>query len=195
MLLFESFMNCIENNAKNLYCKSCKKDTNKCEKCEVKSRIEKIRKKYSEEPCLKEDDYSKDDEEECYLFEKIDDLSIIKKYELDKHWKDLKDVLDDCVKYSMTREQSISALELFYKEKNPFTIDERIKEEDLQGRYGRTLLHEAVLLEDEDTIKKLINDGVDVTIKDNSGYTPYMIGVLEGKVKSITLLKSLGIKE
>lgn len=199
MSLFEKFMNCVENNSYNAHCKECKKSKDQCGQCDVKQRIEKIRKDWVKEPCLVEEDDVEEDELEFidveYTSSRSDsDLSIVKKYNLDMGWKDVYDVMNDSIRYGMTREQSLAALELFYKDRNPFPLKERIKDDDLKGRYGRTLLHEAVLAEDEEAIKKLIEDGADPTIRDNSNHTPYILGVLEGKMKAIKLLKSLGVK-
>ena len=108
---------------------------------------------------------------------------------LELHTRELQSKINE-----LTTERII-ALEVFYEDRNPFPKTERVSEENTQGMYGRTRLHNAVLEEDLDAISELINGGIDYTLKDNNGYTPYLLGVLEGKTKAIKRLKKHGVRE
>ena len=60
---------------------------------------------------------------------------------------------------------------------------------------GKSLLHLAVEEDNIEKIKRLIAEGIDPSIKDNSGYTAADIALLEGKRDIIVLLSALGILE
>ena len=170
--LFEQFMSHVEKN------------------CRSKKRVEEIRRRMKDEPCF--DEPPEDDEGGYEFLKQYDDgLAIVRQMKKEKNWQTLSDVTYT----GMDIEQRILALQVYYEDKNPFPKKDRIKKDNLQGAYGRTRLHVAVLEEDLKCISELITSGANCKIKDNNGYTPYLLGVLEGKTKAIKLLKKLGIRE
>lgn len=58
-------------------------------------------------------------------------------------------------------------------------------------RFGRSIVHEAVLLDDLDLLKQLINNGEDIHRTDNNGHTPLQIAIMEEKDEIVMYLASL----
>lgn len=52
-------------------------------------------------------------------------------------------------------------------------------------RFGRSVLHEAVLLDDLEQVIYLVENGANVSAKDNNGFTPLQLSICRGK-KEIT---------
>lgn len=50
-----------------------------------------------------------------------------------------------------------------------------------KSEYGRTPLHNAIIDNDLDMVKKLIDEGIDINMKDNGGNTAFELGVLENR--------------
>jgi hypothetical protein len=181
MSLFDSF---IQNIEKNLKSKGCSE-------IEIAEKISKIKKRNENEDCLKEIDFSCDDDDWDdveFVANTDNELSVIEQMKPDDA-NDLKDVTNE----DMTIEERLKVLSEYYKDKNVFDDDEMVAENNLKGAYGRTLLHDAVLEEDVEEIEKLIEEGASTLARDNSGATPYQLAVLEGKEKSLKKLKKLGI--
>jgi len=184
--LFEKFMQNVEESC----CKKCKKK--KCESCENFQRIEKIRNEMKNEECFGEFPDTEDElDEPEYPFLKMydDGLAVIRNMKKKDHWKEI----SDATYKGMPVDQRVQALQIYYEDRNPFSEGEQITEEDVRGLYGRTQLHIAVLDEDLEEMKELVEGGANTNLKDNNGYSPYLLGVLEGKVKAIKLFKKLGI--
>ena len=53
----------------------------------------------------------------------------------------------------------------------------------------------STITEDEEEIKRLIANGADATIKDNSGLTPFALAKMENKRKIVALFRKLGIRK
>ncbi|MFW6173767.1 MAG: ankyrin repeat domain-containing protein [Elusimicrobiota bacterium] len=94
-----------------------------------------------------------------------------------------------------SREERIKYWQEYYKDKNVFPSEDMISTEEIDNRgdFGRTALHNAVLQNDTDNIKELVQQGADVTIKDNSGNTPYRLALLEDCEDAIKALEELGV--
>lgn len=181
MSLFDSF---IQNIEKNLKSKGCSE-------IEIAEKISKIKKRNENEDCLKEIDFSCDDDDwddVDFIANTDNELSVMEQMKPDEV-NNLKDVTTE----DMSIEERIKALSKYYSGKNVFDDDEMVAENDLKGAYGRTLLHDAVLEEDLGEIEKLIEEGASIKSKDNNGMTPYMLAVVEGKEEAIKKLKELGI--
>lgn len=181
MSLFDSFLQNIKTNLKNKGCSDG----------EINEKISKISKKYENEDCLKEIDFSGDNDDDWDDYDFVantdNEISVVKQMKMNVD--DLRETIND----DMSSEDRIKILRKYYEDKNVFDDDETISESNLKGAYGRTLLHEAVLEENIDEIEKLIMDGVDVSVKDNNGCTPYQLAVLEEKEESLKKLKEFGI--
>jgi hypothetical protein len=100
---------------------------------------------------------------------------------------------DEEEEYSFGREESIIEWRKHYEELEKqgiyvFSKEEQIQEENARGNFGRTELHEAVNNNDIEEVKRLLENGADVTLKDNSGFTPLIIARLNGYADIITLL-------
>ena len=174
--LFDQFMTQVEKN------------------CKDKEIVETIRKRMRSDDCfdeVKDIDYGWEDNPGAFAENYDDKVSMFRRLKEEQHWGHLR----DATSMDMELEERIIALEVFYEDRNPFPKTERVSEENTQGMYGRTRLHNAVLEEDLDAISELIKGGIDYTLKDNNGYTPYLLGVLEGKIKAIKRLKKHGIRE
>lgn len=97
----------------------------------------------------------------------------------------------------LTQDERINILQKQYQDHGEktgewvFTPDEQESEE--RGKYGRTPLHIAVMEDDYDQIKELITNGTDVNMRDNSGMTPFVYALLEGKTEVIKLFEELGV--
>ena len=181
MSLFDSFMQNVEKNLR----------TKKYSETQIKEKIAKISKKYENEDCLKEIDFSGDDDDWDdfdFVANTDNELSVVRQMKPEDA-QDLKDVTNE----EMTTEERIKALSKYYEGKHIFDNDEMVAENNMKGAYGRTLLHDAVLEEDLEEIEKLIEEGASVTSKDNTGMTPYMLAIVEGKEEAVKKLKKLGI--
>jgi hypothetical protein len=97
----------------------------------------------------------------------------------------------------LSREDKIKGLQAFYDSKNLFPKRWIMEASPMntKGQFGRTPLHEAVLKQDLDAIKKLLQDGADATLTDNNGHTPLVVARLERFKKVIHLMKKMGIKK
>jgi len=180
MSLFDSFMQNIEKDLRN----------KKYSEIQIKEKIAKISKKYKNEDCLKEIDFSGDDDDWDdfdFVANTDNELSVIR--QMKPEVNDLKDVISD----EMTIEERIKALSRYYKSKCVFNDDEMVAENNMKGAYGRTLLHDAVLNGDLEEIEKLIEEGSSTKSKDNNGMTPYMLAVVEEKEEVVKKLKKMGI--
>tara|TARA_Y100000034_G_scaffold88219_1_gene105869 strand:- start:2324 stop:2863 length:540 start_codon:yes stop_codon:yes gene_type:complete len=65
------------------------------------------------------------------------------------------------------------------------------KEQSISSRFGRSRLHEAILISDEGLVRQYIEDGDNAAETDNNGNTPYDIALLHENMKMINLLESL----
>jgi hypothetical protein len=94
------------------------------------------------------------------------------------------------------KEEKILALREYYRDKNVFPAKDIIDDESINARgiFGRTQLHLAILEENEESIRDLVNLGADSKIVDNNGHTPYIMAKIEGKEKSLKVLEELGVK-
>lgn len=94
-----------------------------------------------------------------------------------------------------SREERIKYWQEYYKDKNVFPPEDMISTEEIdsRGNFGRTALHNAVIQNNPDKIKELIQQGADATIKDNSGNTPYRLALLEDCEEAIKALEELGV--
>ena len=101
----------------------------------------------------------------------------------------MKMVVDDPVEKRIRRWQK------HYEDKEVFTDDEMetTSSIDEKGDYGRTQLHLAVLSDDPEKIVKLLKDGADPKIKDNSGYTPHKLALLEECDLALEALEKFGV--
>jgi hypothetical protein len=64
-----------------------------------------------------------------------------------------------------------------------------------RGEFGRTALHVAALSGDVAELKRLLDAGADATVRDNNGYTPYLLALLEDKDEVIKILEERKIRE
>lgn len=64
----------------------------------------------------------------------------------------------------------------------------RSKEQVDKLEYGRGPLHRAIMDNDLDLVKKLISEGVDVSMIDNGGNTPFELAVLEDRDEIVDYL-------
>lgn len=81
-------------------------------------------------------------------------------------------------------------------ENTPFIIKNKnkksliIKEEEvIFNRWGRSSLHEAVLVNDINLVQNLLETDVNVYLTDNNGQTPLDLALLEEKREIVNLLK------
>jgi ankyrin repeat protein len=139
---------------------------------------------------LSSSDYEEDVEEETEA--QIED----KNASITNQMKD-DDNSSSVLSLDMTKDEQIIALQEFYEDKNVFSKDEleAKTEVDEKGKFGRTKLHEAVMNEKIEEIRELLESGADSSIKDNSGFTPYFLAMLESKEEALKCFEELGIKE
>jgi|GEM_PF-3948447 len=90
------------------------------------------------------------------------------------------DVEDDIEFEPLDREELVKE-----KQKELGIVAEEKEEKDLSpdlerqiGRWGRTRLHEAVLMGDEKSVRRYIGEGDDASMTDNNGDTPYDVAIL-----------------
>jgi ankyrin repeat protein len=62
---------------------------------------------------------------------------------------------------------------------------------EVNGRWGRSNLHEAVLMGDEGLVRRYLEDGEDATVFDNNGRTPYDLSILRENERLIALFEEL----
>jgi len=93
-------------------------------------------------------------------------------------------VLDSDERVRRKREELITAGII-----KPTKKKQKIVEESLIKRFGRNALHEAVLANDLNTVKKLLQNGVARDERDNNGNTPMDIALLEENIEAIKILK------
>lgn len=73
-----------------------------------------------------------------------------------------------------------------YADENP--MNER-------GELGKTLFHNAVESNNKEEVERLLNEGADPFVKDNSGYTAHQIALFEGYTEIVKFLEKKGITE
>lgn len=97
------------------------------------------------------------------------------------------------IKHGMKRDEQIKVLYEFYKDKNFFSEEEKINIDDinLKGKFGRTKLHNAVLEDKIDEVKRLVEEKADFNIKDNNGHTALTLARLNGRKEITEYLKTL----
>ena len=99
---------------------------------------------------------------------------------------------------AVTVEEQIEALRDYYSKIDfgdhweDYADDNPMNE---QGELGKTLLHNAVENNNREEVERLLNEGVDPFVKDNSGYTAYTIALFEGYTDIVDFLKKRGIAE
>jgi len=86
------------------------------------------------------------------------------------------------------QEDRIKGLRKYYSDKNVFPISQQLGYCEEKGLFGRTFLHQAVVDNNLDAIKELIEDS-DLEARDNSGYTPLMLAYLHEHLEIIALLE------
>jgi ankyrin repeat protein len=106
-----------------------------------------------------------------------------------------KNISSTIINKQLSKGQAISLWEKFYANKKVFTTEELNEGVNKIGMFGRTQLHEAVLQEDFQKIEKMLNEGVDASIKDNNGNTAFKLALMEGKIKIVDFLKQKGISK
>ena len=63
---------------------------------------------------------------------------------------------------------------------------------DVQGKYGRERLHEAVSMGDLELVRRYLDEGDDASKKDNNGNTPYDLSILLENEDMINLFEEFG---
>jgi hypothetical protein len=92
-------------------------------------------------------------------------------------------------------EDRILRWQRYYESREVFSDDEMetISSIDEKGDYGRTKLHLAVLSDDADKILQLLKENADPKMKDNSGYTPHKLALLEECDLALAALEKFGV--
>jgi len=122
--------------------------------------------------------------------------SFRKKYKDDEIFQPLMHK-EEIEEVELTQDERINILQKRYQDHGEetgewvFPPDEQESEE--RGKYGRTPLHIAVMEDDIEEIRELIENGADVNMRDNSGMTPFVYALLEGKTEIIKLFEELGV--
>ncbi len=97
----------------------------------------------------------------------------------------------------LTTDERITKLQQYYqmygKETGEWVFSPEDQESEDRGKYGRTPLHIAVMDDDHDKIRELIANGANIDMRDNSGLTPFVYALLEGKTEIVKLFEELGV--
>jgi len=71
--------------------------------------------------------------------------------------------------------------------------EEKVAEEEscrIKGRWGRTEIHEVVLISDFNRLKELLDSKeIDIFLKDNNNQNAYQLAILEGNVEAVEIMK------
>jgi len=188
----------------NLFlCKIAKNLNRRNSSCEQKNRtLKKIREQYKNSPIfcidadLEDDSDLLDVELEKVNIENItvdNDIAIMSQMST-FHSKNA-DISPP--KEAKSIEDRIRQWQEYYKDKKVFSSEEMVSTKciDERGDFGRTELHRSVMHNNVGRINELIEAGADAKIVDNSGNTPYRLGLLEDCKEAITALEKFGIVE
>jgi len=162
-------MSIIESNSYINNCKDCKKKN--CNSCDVPVRISTISNKYKKEIIFQDDSFFADSDFDLDFDEIIFEEQSIN--ERIKKWQDY---------YNGVNPDGT--------ERNPFANN---TQEDINipvDQYGNTRLHIAVINNDIEEIKNIIEQGADPNIKNNATFTPYALALLDEKQEIVDFLKS-----
>jgi len=108
-----------------------------------------------------------------FLFDKIDEID-----ELAEERE------ADCIALSTEERIRNKQIELGIEPDSP-------EDESVKLPYGRTRLHEAVVMQDEQMVRLFISEDDDSFSEDNNGNTPYDLALLNNNKDMILLLESL----
>ena len=108
-----------------------------------------------------------------FLFDKIDEID-----ELAEERE------ADCIALSTEERIRNKQIELGIEPDSP-------EDESIKLPYGRTRLHEAVVMQDEQMVRLFISEDDDSFSEDNNGNTPYDLALLNNNKDMILLLESL----
>lgn len=97
---------------------------------------------------------------------------------------------------ALSKEERILGWQKYY-EGLPPVFEEWEHESGLneRGEYGRTKLHIACSKGELETVRELLEAGADYTLRDNHGYTPYILALLEDQQAVTEELEKRGITE
>lgn len=91
------------------------------------------------------------------------------------------------------RQDRVEVLRKCYEDHPPFRPSETIQPINEKGKFGRTLLHEAVMSSDKSAISRLLKKGANPYAKDNNGNTPLTLAKFNEDTGIVDFLVGLGI--